>query len=63
MDIRPFRRGHDLRTRRDRGAPNGSEAGDKFDVLDALVESYEARRLSSHDSFLDRIPVSGINHS
>jgi HTH-type transcriptional regulator/antitoxin HigA len=49
MDIRPIRTDEDHRTALAEieacwGAPEGSEAGDKLDVLVALVESYEARR-------------------
>src|ERR1700731_1594674 len=49
MDIRPIRTDRDHRAALEEidacwGAPEGSEAGDKLDVLVALVESYEARR-------------------
>jgi HTH-type transcriptional regulator/antitoxin HigA len=49
MDIRPIRTDDDHRAALAEisacwGAPEGSEAGDKLDVLVALVESYEARR-------------------
>ena len=49
MDIRPIRTDEDHRAalaeiEANWGAPEGSEAGDKRDVLVALVESYEARR-------------------
>ncbi len=49
MDIRPIRTDRDHRAALKEidacwGAPEGSENGDKLDVLLALVESYEARR-------------------
>ena len=49
MDIRPIRTDEDHRAALAEieacwGAPEGSEAADKLDVLVALVESYEARR-------------------
>lgn len=49
MDIRPIRTDEDHRAALAEidacwGAPEGSEAGDRLDVLVALVESYEARR-------------------
>jgi HTH-type transcriptional regulator/antitoxin HigA len=49
MDIRPIRTDQDHRAALKEidacwGAPEGSEEGDKLDVLVALVESYEARR-------------------
>jgi HTH-type transcriptional regulator/antitoxin HigA len=49
MDIRPIRTDEDHRATLAEieacwGAPEGSEAGDKLDVLLTLVESYEARR-------------------
>jgi HTH-type transcriptional regulator/antitoxin HigA len=49
MDIRPIRTDDDHRAALAEieacwGAPGGSEAADKLDVLAALVESYEARR-------------------
>src|SRR6202167_339970 len=49
MDIRPIRTDADHRAALADietcwGAPEGSEAGDKLDVLVTLVESYEARR-------------------
>ena len=49
MDIRPVRNDEDHRAALGQieacwGAPEGTEAGDKLDVLVALVESYEARR-------------------
>jgi len=58
MDIRPIRTDEDHRAALAEieacwGAPEGSEAGDKLDVLVALVESYEARRwpLESSERF------------
>ena len=49
MDIRPIRTDQDRRAALAEidalwGAAEGTEAGDKLDVLVALVESYEARR-------------------
>jgi HTH-type transcriptional regulator/antitoxin HigA len=49
MDIRPIRTDADHRAalvdiETCWGAPEGSEAGDRLDILVALVESYEARR-------------------
>jgi HTH-type transcriptional regulator/antitoxin HigA len=49
MDVRPIRNGEDHRAALAEieacwGAPEGTEEGDKRDVLVALVESYEARR-------------------
>jgi HTH-type transcriptional regulator/antitoxin HigA len=49
MDVRPIRTDKDHRTALAEieacwGAPEGTEAGDKLDVLIALVEAYEARR-------------------
>lgn len=49
MDIRPIRNDRDHRAALSEieacwGAAEGTEAGDKLDVLVALVESYEARR-------------------
>src|SRR5712692_1397692 len=49
MDIRPIRTDQDHRAALAAidacwGAPEGSEEGDKLDILVALVESYEARR-------------------
>jgi HTH-type transcriptional regulator/antitoxin HigA len=49
MDIRPIRTEEDHRAALAEidacwGAPDGTEAGDKLDVLVALVERYEARR-------------------
>jgi HTH-type transcriptional regulator / antitoxin HigA len=58
MDIRPIRNDEDLRAALAAidacwGAPEGSEEGDKLDILVALVESYEARRwpVEANDSF------------
>lgn len=49
MDIRPIRTDEDHRAALAEieacwGAPDGSDAADKLDVLVALVENYEARR-------------------
>src|SRR5258708_1052274 len=49
IDIRPIRNHEDHRAALAEieacwGAPEGTEKGDKLDVLVALVESYEARR-------------------
>ena len=49
MDVRPIRTDRDHRAALAEidacwGAPEGTEEGDKLDVLVALVESYEARR-------------------
>jgi HTH-type transcriptional regulator / antitoxin HigA len=49
MDIRPIRTDEDHRAALAEieacwGAPEGTEASDKLEVLVALVESYEARR-------------------
>lgn len=49
MDVRPIRTDQDHRAALAEidacwGAPEGTEEGDKLDVLVALVESYEARR-------------------
>lgn len=49
MDIRPIRTDEDHRTALAEieacwGAPEGSEAADKLEVLVALVEGYESRR-------------------
>jgi HTH-type transcriptional regulator / antitoxin HigA len=49
MDIRPIRTDEDHRAalaeiETCRGAPDGSGAADKLDVLVALIESYEERR-------------------
>ncbi len=58
MDIRPIRTDQDHRAALAEidacwGAPEGTEEGDKLDVLVALVESYEARRwpIESDESF------------
>src|ERR1700739_3410670 len=55
MDIRPIRNDEDNRAALAEieacwGAPEGSEAGDKLDVLVALVESYETRRWPIKDN-------------
>jgi HTH-type transcriptional regulator / antitoxin HigA len=63
MDIRPIRTDEDHRAAPAAidacwGAPEGSEEGDKLDVLVALVESYEARRWPiGHDKGFDPIDV------
>ncbi|HEX5777699.1 MAG TPA: transcriptional regulator [Xanthobacteraceae bacterium] len=54
MDIRPIRTDEDHRAALAEieacwGAPEGSEAADKLDVLVTLVESYEARRWPLED--------------
>jgi antitoxin component HigA of HigAB toxin-antitoxin module len=54
MDICPIRTDEDHRAALAEieacwGAPEGSEAGDKLNVLVALVESYEARRWPIED--------------
>src|SRR4051812_8899224 len=54
MDIRPIRNDEDLRAALAAidacwGAPEGSEEGDKLDILVALVESYETRRWPIED--------------
>ena len=58
MDIRPIRTDQDHRAALAEidacwGAPEGTEEGDKLDVLVALVESYEVRRwpIESDESF------------
>jgi HTH-type transcriptional regulator/antitoxin HigA len=58
MDIRPIRTDKDHHAALAEidacwGAPEGTEEGDKLDVLVALVESYEARRwpIESDESF------------
>ncbi|MFZ5791342.1 MAG: helix-turn-helix domain-containing protein [Pseudomonadota bacterium] len=58
MDIRPIHNDEDHRAALAEieacwGAPEGTEAGDKLEVLVALVESYEARRwpLEADESF------------
>jgi HTH-type transcriptional regulator / antitoxin HigA len=63
MDIRPIRTDEDHRAALAAidacwGAPEGSEEGDKLDVLVALVESYESRRWPiDHDRRFDPIDV------
>jgi HTH-type transcriptional regulator/antitoxin HigA len=54
MDIKPIRNDRDHRAALAEieacwGAAEGTEAGDKLDVLLALVESYEARRWPIED--------------
>jgi HTH-type transcriptional regulator/antitoxin HigA len=58
VNIRPIRTDQDHRAALVEieacwGAPEGSEEGDRLDVLVALVESYEAKRwpIDSHESF------------
>lgn len=58
MNIRPIRTDEDHRAALAEieacwGAPEGSEAGDRLDVLVTLVESYEARRwpMDKHERF------------
>src|ERR1700687_143329 len=58
MEIRPIRTDEDHRAALAEieacwGAPEGAEAGDKLDVLLALVETYEAKRwpIEVDDSF------------
>jgi len=58
MDIRPIRTDEDHRAALAEiascwGAPEGTEEGDKLEVLVALVESYEARRwpIESNERF------------
>jgi HTH-type transcriptional regulator/antitoxin HigA len=58
MDIHPIRTDEDHRAALAEikacwGAPEGSEAGNKLDVLVTLVESYEARRwpIEGEDNF------------
>jgi HTH-type transcriptional regulator/antitoxin HigA len=63
MDIRPIRTDEDHRAALAEieacwGAPQGTEAGDKLDVLVALVESYEARRWPiEHEENFDPVDV------
>jgi HTH-type transcriptional regulator/antitoxin HigA len=58
VNIRPIRTDHDHRAALAEieacwGAPEGSEEGDRLDVLVALVESYEAKRwpIESNERF------------
>jgi HTH-type transcriptional regulator/antitoxin HigA len=67
MDIRPIRTDEDQRAalaeiEANWGALEGSEAGDKLDVLVALVESYEARRwpIDEHENF---DPIDALHHA
>jgi HTH-type transcriptional regulator/antitoxin HigA len=67
MDIRPIRTDEDHRAALAEieacwGAPEGSEAGDRLDVLVALVESYEARRWPI-DAADDFDPVEVLRHA
>ena len=66
MDIRPIRTDQDHRAALAEieacwGAPEGSEAGDRLDVLVALVESYEARRWPIEPKDFD--PVDVLHHA
>jgi HTH-type transcriptional regulator/antitoxin HigA len=67
MEIRPIRSDQDHRAALVEieacwGAPEGTEKGDKLEVLVALVESYEARRWPIDDS--ERFdPVDVLNHA
>jgi HTH-type transcriptional regulator/antitoxin HigA len=74
MNIRPIRTDQDHRAALAEieacwGAPEGSEQGDRLDVLVALVESYEARRwpIESNESFdpIDvlRYTIDELGHS
>jgi HTH-type transcriptional regulator/antitoxin HigA len=67
MDIRPIRTDEDHRAalaeiEANWSAPEGSEAGDKLDVLVALVENYEARRwpIDEHEKF---DPIDVLHHA
>lgn len=62
MDIRPIRTDEDHRAVLQEidacwGAPEGSEAGDRLDVLVTLVESYEARRWPIEPKRFDPVDV------
>lgn len=62
MDIRPIRTDEDHRAALNEieacwRAPEGSEAGDRLDVLVALVESYEARRWPIEPKRFDPVDV------
>jgi len=66
MDIRPIRTDADHRAALAEieacwGAPEGTEAGDRLDVLVALVESYEARRWPIEPKGFD--PVDVLHHA
>ena len=74
MNIRPIRTDQDHRAALAEieacwGAPEGSEEGDRLDVLVALVESYEAKRwpIESNESFdpIDvlRYAIDELGHS
>ena len=74
MNIRPIRTDQDHRDALAQieacwGAPDGSEEGDRLDVLVALVESYEAKRwpIESNESFdpIDvlRYAIDELGHS
>lgn len=67
MEIRPIHTDQDHRAALAEieacwGAPDGTEAGDKLEVLAALVESYEAKRwpIESDDSF---DPIDVLHHA
>jgi antitoxin component HigA of HigAB toxin-antitoxin module len=67
MDIRPIRNDEDHRAALAEikacwGAPEGTEKGDKLDVLVALVESYEARRWPIEPAE-DFDPVDVLHHA
>ena len=62
MDIRPVRTNEDHRAalaeiEASWGSPEGTQAGDKLDVLLALVEIYEAKRWP-----LDSDAIAGAGH-
>ena len=66
MDIRPIRTDADHRAALAEieacwGAPEGTEAGDRLDVLVALVESFEARRWPIEPKAFD--PVDVLHHA
>jgi HTH-type transcriptional regulator/antitoxin HigA len=67
VNIRPIRTDQDHRAALAEieacwGAPEGTEAGDRLDVLVALVESYEAKRwpIESNESF---DPIDVLHHA
>ncbi len=67
MDIRPIRTDADHHAALAEieacwGAPEGTEAGDRLDVLVALVESYEARRWPI-EPVEDFDPVDVLHHA
>ena len=74
MDIRPIRTDEEHRTALGEidaswGAPEGTEEGDKLEVLVALVELYEAKRwpIAARDSFdpieVLRYAIEELGHS